>query len=149
MKTLKSLLETNTYEYINEDFILGEIYSLWRFFGVNDFLIKSSFDFAKLKSYLNKNGLMNNYDDANDYSKLTTNRLNLIGSLVSSVNINKKLNLDDEKPVAELIKAELNKFSKRPIEVIIKVESRLILVDICISGSSGIASQILQLRYDL
>ena len=145
MKTLKSVFESDLPEYINEGFKLEELYELWRFFGVNEYFFKSAFDFAKIKAYLNKNGLLNSYEDGNDYSKTTANRLNLIGSLVSSININNALDWRDEKPVAELIKNELSKFSKCELDV--RIEVGFGGAEITITRMGNMPIDLLRLKY--
>lgn len=145
MKTLKSIFESDIPEYINEGFKLEELYELWRFWGADEYFLKSAFDYAKLKTYLNKNGLLNTYKDANDYSKTTANRLNLIGSLVSSINIDNALGWGDEKTIAEAIKNELNKFSK--YEMAVKVEVGFGGAEITITEMGNMPSDILRLKY--
>ena len=145
MKTLKSVFESDIPEYINEGFKLEELYELWRFFGVYEYFLKSAFDYAKLKTYLSKNGLLNSYEDANDYSKTTANRLNLIGSLISSINIDNELGWRDEKTVVEAVKNELSKFSKCELDV--KIEVGFGGAEITISQMGNMPIDLLRLKY--
>ena len=49
MKTLKSIFESDTPEYINEGFKLEELYELWRFFGVHEYFLNLHLISLKLK----------------------------------------------------------------------------------------------------
>lgn len=130
MKTLKSIFESDIPKYINEGINIGEGYDLYRIFMVEDYFLKSAFDYAKLKSYLNKNKLFREYEYTKEYSKTTANRLNLIGSLIDSVNIDGKIDIGQEKQVALLIKDELNKFSNKHVNVELEMGHNQIKINV-------------------